>query len=228
MKMNKKQAYFIAGTDTGVGKTLIASALVHSFVQHGLRSVGMKPIAAGCALRRGRLMSEDVGQLIAASNVETPLDLVNPYALAPAIAPHIAARQSGVSLELTTIVAAYERLADLAEAVVVEGVGGFCVPLNDRHDTADLAQALGLPVILVVGMRLGCLNHALLTAEAIKRRGLRLTGWVANRIDAEMLVYEENLQTLRQRLDVPCLGVLPWLGPQVTAADAAAYLQLPV
>ena len=164
MKMNKKQAYFIAGTDTGVGKTLIASALVHSFVQHGLRSVGMKPIAAGCALRRGRLMSEDVEQLIAASNV----------------------------------------------------------------DTADLAQALGLPVILVVGMRLGCLNHALLTAEAIKRRGLRLTGWVANRIDAEMLVYEENLQTLRQRLDVPCLGVLPWLGPQVTAADAAAYLQLPV
>lgn len=226
--MIEKQAYFITGTDTGVGKTLISSALVHRFAGQGLRSVGMKPVAAGCVPRNGRLMSEDVERLVAASNVEAPLDLVNPYALAPAIAPHIAAQQAGTRLELATIVTAYERLLDLSDAVIVEGVGGFCVPLDDRHDTADLAQTLALPVILVVGMRLGCLNHALLTAEAVARRGLRLAGWVANRIDAEMPVYEENLQTLRQRLAAPCLGVLPWLGPQATAAEAAGYLQLPV
>lgn len=226
--MIEKQAYFITGTDTGVGKTLISSALVHRFAGQGLRSVGMKPVAAGCVPRKGRLMSEDVEQLVAASNVEAPLDLVNPYALAPAIAPHVAAQQAGTALELTAIVMAYERLLDLSDAVIVEGVGGFCVPLDDRHDTADLAQTLALPVILVVGMRLGCLNHALLTAEAVTRRGLRLAGWVANRIDAEMPVYEENLQTLRQRLAAPCLGVLPWLGPQATAAEAAGYLQLPV
>ena len=225
--VNEKRAYFITGTDTGVGKTLISSALVRRFAGQGLRSVGMKPVAAGCVPRNGRLMSEDVEQLVAASNVGASLDLVNPYALAPAIAPHIAAQQAGTRLELPAIVTAYERLLDLSDAVIVEGVGGFCVPLDDRHDTADLAQMLALPVILVVGMRLGCLNHALLTAEAVARRGLRLAGWVANRIDAEMPVYEENLQTLRQRLAAPCLGVLPWL-PQATAADAAGYLQLPV
>ena len=226
--MNEKHAYFITGTDTGVGKTLISSALVYRFAGRGLRSVGMKPVAAGCVPRGGRLMSEDVEQLVAASNVKAPLDLVNPYALEPAIAPHIAAQQAGRALELTAIVAAYERLVAMADTVIVEGVGGFCVPLDDSCDTADLAQALALPVILVVGMRLGCLNHALLTAEAVTRRGLRLAGWVANRIDPEMPVYEENLQTLRQRLAAPCLGVLPWLGPQATATEAAGYLQLSV
>jgi dethiobiotin synthetase len=226
--MNGKQAYFVTGTDTGVGKTLVSSALVHHFAGHGLRSVGMKPVAAGCVLRDGRLMSEDVEQLVAASNVEAPLDLVNPYALAPAIAPHIAATQTGAALEAGVMLAAYARLLEMADAVIVEGVGGFCVPLDERRDTADLAQALMLPVILVVGMRLGCLNHALLTAEAVRSRGLRLAGWVANRIDPGMPVYEENLQTLRQRLAAPCLGVLPWLGQGATAAAAATHLQLPV
>ncbi len=226
--MIKKQAYFVTGTDTGVGKTLVASALIHRFAQHGMRSVGMKPIAAGCSMKNGRLLSEDVEQLLAASNVDAALDLVNPYALVPAIAPHIAAQQAGVALELPTMLSAYRRLADMADAVVVEGVGGFRVPLDGSLDTSDLAQALALPTVMVVGMRLGCLSHALLTAEAIERRGLRLAGWVANRIDAEMPVYEENLQTLRQWLDAPCLGVLPWLGPNADAADAAAHLQLPV
>ena len=226
--MSKKQAYFVTGTDTGVGKTLVASALVHRFAQYGMRSVGMKPIAAGCSVKNGRLLSDDVEQLLAASNVEAPLDLVNPYALVPAIAPHIAAQQSGVALELPTMLSAYQRLADMADAVIVEGVGGFRVPLDDNLDTADLAQALALPTVMVVGMRLGCLSHALLTAEAIERRGLRLAGWVANRIDPEMPVYEENLQTLRQRLKTPCLGALPWLGSHADAAEASTHLQLPV
>ena len=226
--MSKKQAYFVTGTDTGVGKTLVASALVYRFTQHGVRSVGMKPVAAGCSMKNGRLMSDDVEQLLAASNVEAPLDLVNPYALVPAIAPHIAAQQSGVTLELPTMLSAYQRLADMADVVIVEGVGGFRVPLDDNLDTADLAQALALPTVMVVGMRLGCLSHALLTAEAIERRGLRLAGWIANRIDPEMPVYEENLQTLRQRLKAPCLGVLPWLGSHADAAEAATHLQLPV
>ena len=226
--MNRKRAYFVTGTDTGVGKTLVASALVHRFAQYGMRSVGMKPIAAGCSVKNGRLLSEDVEQLLAASNVDAPLELVNPYALVPAIAPHIAAQQTGVALDLSIMVAAYQRLADMAEAVVVEGVGGFRVPLDDSLDTADLAQALALPIVMVVGMRLGCLSHALLTAESIERCGLHLAGWVANRIDAEMPVYEENLQTLHQWLDAPCLGILPWLGPNADAADAATHLQLPV
>ena len=226
--MSKKQAYFVTGTDTGVGKTLVASALVYRFAQYGMRSVGMKPVAAGCSMKNGRLMSDDVEQLLAASNVEAPLDLVNPYALVPAIAPHIAAQQSGVALELPTMLSAYQRLADMADVVIVEGVGGFRVPLDDNLDTADLAQALALPTVMVVGMRLGCLSHALLTAEAIERRGLRLAGWIANRIDPEMPVYEENLQTLRQRLEAPCLGALPWLGSHADAAEAATHLQLPV
>lgn len=220
-----KTAYFIAGTDTGVGKTLIASALVYRFAQNGLRSVGMKPVAAGCEWLDGRLLSEDVVQLVAASNVAVDLDLINPYAFAPPIAPHIAAEKAGVSIEMPLIRRAYDALQAEVDSVMVEGVGGFCVPLGGDVDTADLAQVLGLPVLLVVGMRLGCINHALLTLEAIQARGLRLSGWVANCIDPEMAALDDNIAALRQRLPAPCLGIVPALG----AADfrlAASYLQL--
>lgn len=218
-------AYFIAGTDTGVGKTLITSALVHGFAQRGLLSVGMKPVAAGCTWQGGRLMSEDVIQLMAASNVAADPDLVNPYAFAPPIAPHIAAEKEGVSIALSHIGQAFEALRAEAERVMVEGVGGFRVPLGMDVDTADLAQALGLPIVLVVGMRLGCINHTLLTLEAIEARGLVLAGWVANCIDPAMAVLEENIAALRARIQAPCLGIVPTLG----AADfrlAATYLQL--
>lgn len=221
-----KPAYFIAGTDTGVGKTLVSSALVHGFAQQGLKSVGMKPIAAGCELIDGRWLSEDVAQLKAASNIDADLSLVNPYAFAPAIAPHIAAEQAGVKIELANIQSAYETLRQSADVVIVEGVGGFRVPLGTGWDTADLAQALALPIVLVVGMRLGCLSHALLTVEAIEARGLALAGWVANRIDPDMAAYAENLQALRQRIAAPLLGEIPAL----LHADfrlAAAYLTLP-
>ena len=214
--------YFITGTDTGVGKTLIASALVHAFAAHGHKAIGMKPVAAGCAVRDGCLVSDDVAQLMTASNVSAPLQQINCYSFEPAIAPHIAARQAGVEIELDVIKRAYTALADLADVIIVEGVGGFCVPLSDYVDTMDLAQALDLPVILVVGMRLGCLNHALLTAAAIKRQGLKLAGWIANGVDAHMTMPAENLHSLKQRIHAPCLGVVPWQ-PQAGGLEASAF-----
>jgi dethiobiotin synthetase len=203
-----KQAYFVTGTDTGVGKTLVCCALLHAFAGQQLQAVGMKPVAAGCRREGGTLISEDVQLLQAAGNLRLPLNQVNPYALEPPLAPHIAAELTGVEIALPTIAAAFEALAAQADMVVVEGVGGFRVPLNAREDTADMAVLLGLPVILVVGLRLGCLNHALLTAEAIARRGLTLAGWVANQVNPDMAAVEQNVAALRQRLPAPCLGVL--------------------
>lgn len=221
------RAFFITGTDTGIGKTLIASALVYDYSQRGLKAAGMKPVAAGCVEQEGKLLSEDVAMLMAAGSVTAPLEAHNPYAFASAIAPHIAAAQSGVAIRLEVIQQAFEKLAGLADMVVVEGVGGFRVPLSDEMDTADMAQALHIPVVLVVGMRLGCLNHALLTVEAIRARGLELAGWVANQVEPQMMVYEENLQALEQRIAAPCLGRVPYL----TTPDfrvAAEYLQLTI
>lgn len=205
-----KQAYFVTGTDTGVGKTLVSCALLHAFAARGLRVAGMKPVAAGCRREGDLLISEDVELLQAAGNLQLPLGQVNPYAFEPPLAPHIAAAQVGVEIALPTIVTAFDALRSRADVIVVEGVGGFRVPLNAREDTADLAALLGLPVILVVGIRLGCLNHALLTAEAITQRGLTLTGWVANLIDPEMAALEENLTTLKARLPAACLGIIPF------------------
>jgi len=202
--------YFIAGTDTGVGKTFIASALVRHFAQRGISTVGMKPVAAGCELVAGQLVSEDVVQLVAASNVDAPLRTINPYAFAPAIAPHIAAHAEGTNIELAVIHQAYTRLCGMADMVIVEGVGGFRVPLGDSIDTADLAQQLDLPVILVVGMRLGCISHALLTVDAIQARGLTLAGWVANTLEPRMDALEDNIRALQQRIPVPCLAIVSW------------------
>lgn len=227
MSSHKSLAYFIAGTDTGVGKTLISSALIHGFVQRGYKTIGMKPVAAGCEWQDGELMSEDVAQLVSASNVTAPLRQINPYAFLPPIAPHIAAENAGVKISLDVIVDAYQQLSAQADVVIVEGVGGFYVPLGDGIDTADLAQKLGLPVILVVGMRLGCLNHALLTAEAIKARGLKLAGWIANQVDPQMSAFEENLHALKERLHAPCLGELPYLADAGFVA-AATHLNMTI
>jgi dethiobiotin synthetase len=202
-----RQAFFVTGTDTGVGKTHVTCALLHATRQSGMTAVGMKPIAAGIEAD-GR--NDDVAQLLAASSMAPPPEWVNPFLYAPAIAPHIAAREVGRPIDIAVIQRAFERLRELADVVWVEGVGGFRVPLDEKRDTADLAQALALPIVLVVGMRLGCLNHALLTAEAIARRGLTLAGWVANRIDPTMARLAENLQTLRDRLSAPLLGVTPY------------------
>lgn len=222
MSQAKKQAYFVTGTDTGVGKTFVSSMLVRQFVRRGLRSVGMKPVASGCERVDGRLVSEDAAQLLAASNVELSIDDINPYAFEPAIAPHIAAQQAGMRIDLDHIQTVFERLQAQVDVVIVEGAGGFYVPLGEQHDMADLAVKLGLPVILVVGMRLGCINHALLTAEAIRQRGLTLAGWVANQVDPGMVMLEENLQTLRQRMPAPYLGWVPWQ----TATDTLNVVEL--
>lgn len=198
------RGYFVTGTDTGVGKTRVAVALIHALRARGLRVVGMKPVAAGHA--PGEL-NEDVGALMQAANVSADLRDVNPYAFEPAIAPHIAAAQAGVRVDLDAIRAAYARLAAQADVVVVEGAGGWRVPLNDDKDMADLAQALDLSVVLVVGLRLGCLSHALLTAESIVRRGVRWVGWVGNALDPDMLCQADNIESLRKHLPVPCLGI---------------------
>ncbi len=210
-------SYFVIGTDTNVGKTYVASALLRHFAAKGIRVAGMKPVASGCepgkhGIWHGQLMNEDVVSLHEAGNVPAPLELINPYRFKPAIAPHIAAEKDGVNIDLEVITRAYESLSAIAEMVVVEGAGGFFVPLNDQQTLADLAVKLNLPIILVVGMRLGCINHALLTVEAIKARGLQLAGWVANRIDPDMSMFEENLASLRQRIDAPCLSVVGWRG----------------
>jgi dethiobiotin synthetase len=200
---------FVTGTDTGVGKTEIACGLVRVASRLGWRAVGMKPVAAGARKVQGRWTNDDVRALAQASSVAVPQRLRNPCLLVPAIAPHIAAREAGVRLEIGALVRAYRELGRSAEMVVVEGAGGFCVPLDERVHMGDLAARLRLPVVLVVGMRLGCLSHALLTAEAIERRGLELAGWIANRIDPRMRRYRDNVATLRAWFDAPLLAEVP-------------------
>jgi dethiobiotin synthetase len=217
------RAYFITGTDTEIGKTYVACALLHAFRHRGLTAIGMKPVAAGTDAAGH---NEDVEALIAASSVTAPRELVNPYCFADPIAPHIAAREAGVTMRAEPVQAGLQALGKMAEVVVVEGVGGFVVPLAENFDAADLAEALALPVILVVGMRLGCLNHALLTAAAINARGLKLAGWVANRIDPAMSRFEENLATLQTALKAPLLGVVPHAAGGAETAAASLDLSL--
>ncbi len=217
--MNDTPAWFITGTDTDVGKTLISAALLHALARNNVRAAGMKPVAAGLHWRDGDWHSGDADMLAAEAGVQLPAALTTPYLLRQAAAPHIAAALENVDIDLAHIHSCYAQLAAASDAVVVEGVGGFQVPLSDRFDTADLAQQLGLPVILVVGLRLGCLSHALLTAQAIAARGLTLAGWVANSIDPAMPYREDNVDALRSRLPAPLLGAVPWLAvPSATVA----------
>lgn len=203
--------YFVTGTNTEVGKTLVSCALLHALRAHHTRVVGMKPVAAGATLTAQGWVNEDTQALRAASNLDVPTELDNPYCLPDPMSPHLAAKRAGQTIEVSVLVQRYQRLATLADAVVVEGAGGFVVPLSDTETSADLAQRLALPVILVVGLRLGCLNHAVLTQEAIAARGLRLAGWVANRVDPAMLAVEDNIDSLRQRLHAPMLADVPHL-----------------
>ncbi|MFY3384935.1 dethiobiotin synthase [Paracidovorax sp. MALMAid1276] len=201
---------FVTGTDTGVGKTLVSAGLLHALAPHHRRVVGMKPVAAGLVPWGEDWASEDAIALRAASTVAVPPELDNPVLLPDPLSPHIAAARAGVQIDIDAIVASYHALAAQADAVVVEGAGGFHVPLTDTLTGADLAQALGLPMVLVVGLRLGCLNHALLTAEAIRARGLTLAGWVANRVDPGMEAAGDNIAYLRARLGAPLLGEVPY------------------
>lgn len=220
--MTMSPAFFLTGTDTEIGKTFTTCALLHAARQAGRRAVGLKPIAAGTDAAGH---NEDVEQIRAANALDLPLAVINPYCFAPPVAPHIAAREAGREIGFAPIIAACNRARQQADLVIVEGVGGFRVPLGPEGDSADLAVALGLPVILVVGMRLGCISHALLTAESIIRRGLHLAGWVANRIDPQMSRFAENLATLDVQLSAHRLGTLPH-APAGGAAGAAGHLNL--
>jgi len=216
---------FVTGTDTEIGKTLVSSAILHKLVQSGRRACGMKPVAAGAELVDGELHNEDADMLRAAGNVHLPSSITTPFMLKEPAAPHIAAALEGVTIEPVPILAAYTEIQAASDAVVVEGVGGFRVPFNDDFDSADLATQLNLPVILVVGLRLGCISHALLTVEAIVARGLVLAGWVANSTQSDMRFERENIEALEQRIPAPLLGHVPRL-ENPTARAAAQYIDL--
>jgi len=215
--------FFVTGSDTGVGKTLVACSLLRAFAARGLRSVGMKPVASGAVPSGNGLVHDDVERLIAAGNVTAPRERVNPYCFAPPIAPHIAAAEAGMKIDLDHIGRCFNALAGAADVVIVEGVGGFRVPLGPGADTAQLAARLALPVVLVVGVRLGCLNHALLTADAIAGRRLTLAGWVANHIDPRMAAADENVRALEALIAAPLLGRIAFTATPELAASAALF-----
>ncbi len=217
--------YFITGTDTDCGKTEITLGLMSLLQGQGYRVLGMKPIASGAALTPEGLRNEDATRIQAQASQWVDYGLVNPCAYEPAIAPHLAAEMVQQPIRFDAIKTAYRKLADQADAVVVEGVGGWRVPLGEGQAVSDLAVELALPVILVVGMKLGCINHALLTAEAIQASGSNLAGWVANEVDTEMLAGEGNLQTLKGLIKAPLLGVVPWLD-SLAAGEVANKLRV--
>jgi dethiobiotin synthetase len=218
------QAFFIAGTDTGIGKTHAACALIHAWRAAGRSVCGMKPVASGCVETPHGLRNDDALALLAASSKPSPAyEQINPIALREPLSPHLAALHEGVMIALPPLRSAFDALTDRYDTVIVEGVGGWRVPLSMNLFASDIAKAWSLPVVLVVGLRLGCLSHALLTAEAITADGCRLIGWIGNRVDPQMDAAEENIDTLRALLPAPCLGILPHgLVPE----DASALLEL--
>jgi len=219
------EAFFVTGTDTGAGKTLVTAALLHAAGQRGQRSLGLKPLASGSErFSDGKLYNEDALTLQQAASIKLPYDAVNAISLEPAIAPHLAAQESGLRLTAHDLAAHCRgQMGHGHDLLLVEGAGGWRVPLNESETLADVARMLGLPVILVVGMRLGCVNHAVLSAEAITRDGLRLAAWVGSQIDPEMSRVEENFRTLEARLGAPCLGFIAHR-PGIGFADAAQSL----
>lgn len=217
--------WFVTGTDTEVGKTLVSCALLLGLREQGLRVAGMKPVAAGAVREAGALRNEDALALVEHSHPRPDYDDVNPYVLEPPIAPHIAARRAGLTISLARLVQAYEDLAARYERVVVEGAGGWLVPVDGRHTLADLAARLGLPVIVVVAIRLGGINHALLTAESVAARSLPVAGWVATHPAPYEAAGADMIDTLRSRIAAPLLGIIPYRDA-ISPATAAPFLDL--
>lgn len=215
--------FFVTGTDTGVGKTLVTAALLRRLRESGVAVAGMKPVAAGSIAGPEGPANEDALLLQAESSVRHPYAVVNPWLFEPAIAPHLAAAEAGVVIDTARIVAAHAQLRAGADVVLAEGAGGFLVPLDEGRSFADLPALLGMDVLLVIGLRLGCLNHALLTAEAVQARGLVLAGWIGNAVDRNFARRDENVATLAARLPAPCLGLVPWM-VRPSVAEAAAAL----
>lgn len=219
-------SFYVTGTDTGIGKSVASAALLHALRLRGRTAIGMKPVASGCGSIDGAWRNEDALLLQAASAPRPAYADVNPYALPQPLAPELATAAAGVELDLATLLAAHARLSALADTVVVEGVGGWAAPLSASLDQLDLVRALQVPVVLVVGLRLGCINHARLTARTIQADGVRLAGWIANEIDPAMDCVDENFQILRHRLPVPCWGRIPHR-PGAEPSALAQYLRLP-
>lgn len=204
------KGYFVTGTDTGIGKTTVALALMSALQKKGFKVTAMKPVSAGCELTDEGLRNDDAVSLMQQASVELPYHRVNPYAFEPAIAPHIAADATGVVMQREPVLAEYNNIKKQSEFVIVEGAGGWLVPINEKETMADVASSMELPVLLVVGLRLGCLNHALLTQESINHMGLTLAGWVANHITEDFPGSTENIKTLERRLQAPMLGIIPY------------------
>jgi dethiobiotin synthetase len=220
------KGFFVTGTDTGVGKTCVSLGLMRALQCGGLSVAGMKPVASGCQALNDELFNDDAQRLRAQSSLDVAYSLVNPFAFEPAIAPHLAAHAGGTRIAVPPIENAFRQLAARVDAVIVEGVGGWLVPINERQSMADVAACLGLPVVLVVAIRLGCLNHALLTANAIVASGLSLAGWVANRIDADCPYQDGNVSALRERLTAPLLADLPYGDAGVLPEQLASALDV--
>ena len=220
------KGYFITGTDTGVGKTRSSIALMHYFQQQGDQVMGMKPIASGCRLQEGRLYNDDALQLQNHASVQADYALVNPYAFAAPMAPHLAAKQQGQEINLEVITRAYRALEDLADTVIVEGIGGWLVPLVGNLLLPDLVVKLDIPVIVTVAIRLGCINHALLTIKAVQDSGARCAGWIASCVDPDMLRVQENISSLDALLGVPLIGVMPYQ-KQAGFSELANQFHLP-
>lgn len=211
---------FVTGTDTDCGKTFVSCRIIELLRDQGIAVGGFKPVAAGAHLCDGNLRNDDVLALAAASGLDLPYATMNPYCLEPAIAPHLAAAEAGLKIELQPLLSAYDQVAAQCDTVIVEGAGGWAVPLGDDFDIAGLAQAIGLPVLLVVGLRLGCINHARLSEQAILASGAKLAGWVGTQADPQMARLDENVATLEAALSAPCLGVLPYAGAAVDTSSA--------
>src|SRR5690554_6481361 len=221
-----KAAYFITGTDTDAGKTTLAAGFLYAAKQQQLSTLAMKPVASGCEMTKQGLRNSDALALMAQSSIRLAYQVVNPYAFAPSIAPHLAAKEAGIELSVSDLYSAAQIiLQEQADLTLIEGAGGWRVPLSNQAFLSDLAIALKLPVILVVGIKLGCINHAVLTAEAIINDGLKLAGWVANGVDANCSHLEDNLASLKQLMPAPCLGEVPYL-EQASAKAVASYLTL--
>lgn len=218
-------AFFITGTDTDCGKTLITLGLMQALQQSGLQVNAMKPVAAGVTQYKSFQLNQDAVLLQQQSSVEPEYQLLNPYLFEPAIAPHIAAAENNVMIAMESIRQAFESLRSQAEVTLVEGAGGWLVPLNDQLDVSDIPQQLELPVILVVGLKLGCINHARLSLQSVRAKGCRLAGWIGTQVDPDMSHARENIETLTGYLDIPCLGIVPFLKDAV-AAEVAGYLTI--
>jgi dethiobiotin synthetase len=222
--MNRSNGFFVTGTDTEVGKTLVSGAIILKLREQGIKTVGFKPVVAGTYQdANGATFNEDLETLRIASNLGIDELSLCPYVLNQPAAPHLVAAEQGLRLEMGVITQAFRNIQKQSACVVVEGAGGLLIPFNDTEDLGDFATEINLPIILVVGMKLGCINHALLTYEAIRARNLDIAGWVANTLNAEMPLLQENLQTLKTRMSAPFLGLIPTLPKELEKSDNSPY-----